>query len=686
MPKYETKDIRNLTLVGHGDSGKTSISELMLFKAGAVARQGKVEDGTSVLDSDPEEKSRKISIDLGVAHFTWKGKEVNLLDAPGYPDFAGEGIAAMAGVETAVLCIHAANGVMVNTRKMWEQATKRGLARAILVNKMDGENVDWAKALGQIQETFGQNCLPVFLPIGQAHSFKGVASVLDPPAPAPAGLLGDLKAAHDKVVEAVVEVDDKLMERYLEAGEITKEERDKAFPQAIARGRLVPILCASARQGGGVEEVMDFLVRFFPSPLEMPPKKGTHPKSKEEVGLDRAPDSPFSAHVFKSTRDQHVGKLTLFRVHSGSLAAETSIYNVRTDKTERIGKLFKLIGREQKLIDKAIPGDIVALTKVEDIAVGDTLATAAAPLLYPAIGWPIPMVSAALEPKNRNDEQKLSQGIGYLADSDPTLVISRDKQTGEVIANGMSKLHLDISLLRLKARYGVEVTTKPPKIPYKETITAKAETSYRHKKQTGGSGQFAEVHLRCWPLERGSGFEFVNEVFGGAISQQYIPSVEKGVRAICDQGVIAGYPVVDIHVEVFDGKEHPVDSKDIAFQIAARECFRELVQKARPALIEPIVTLEVTIPSDKMGAITGDLNSRRGRIQGMDSNGNMQVVRAQVPLSEVMNYATELRSITGGEGYYSVEFSHYDQVPARNQEMIVQKSKAEQAAKAHPEE
>lgn len=686
MPKYDTKDIRNLALVGHGDSGKTSIAELMLYKAGASARQGRVEDGTSVLDSDPEEKARKISIDLGVAHFSWKGKEVNLLDAPGYPDFSGEAIAAMAAVESVVLCIHAANGVMVNTRKMWEQATKRGLARVILVNKMDAENVDWAKTLDQIQKSFGQNCLPVFLPIGQSSSFQGVVNVLDPPAPLPSGVVGDVKAAADKVMEAIVEVDDKLMERYLDSGEISKEERDKAFPQAIARGRLVPVLCASSRQGGGVEEAMDFIVRFLPGVLDMPPKKGVHPKTKEEVSFERVPDAPFSAHVVKSTRDQHIGKLSIFRVHSGSLAAETSIYNVRTEKTERIGKLFKLVGREQKPIDKAIAGDIVALTKVEEISVGDTLATPAAPLLFPPIGWPVPMVSVALEPKNRNDEQKLSQAIGYLADSDPTLIISRDKQTGEVVANGMSKLHLDISLLRLKARYGVEVTTKPPKIPYKETITGKAETSYRHKKQTGGAGQFAEVHLRCWPLERGAGFEFSNAVFGGAISQQFIPSVEKGVRTVCDQGVIAGYPVVDLHVEVFDGKEHPVDSKDIAFQIAARECFKELVLKAKPALIEPIVNLEVTIPSDKMGAITGDLNGRRGRIQGMDSNGNMQVIRAQVPLAEVMNYSTELRSITGGEGYYTIEFSHYDQVPAKIQEQIIQKSRAEQAAKAHSEE
>ncbi len=686
MPKYETKDIRNFTLVGHGDSGKTSFAELVMFKSGATARQGKVEDGTSTLDADPEEKSRKISIDLGLTHLTWKGKEVNLLDAPGYPDFAGEAVAGMAASETAVLCVHAASGVLVNTRKMWEQAAKRGLARAILVNKMDAENVDWAKTLGQIQETFGSKCLPVFLPIGQSDSFKGVVSVLDPPAAAPAGTIGDLKSAHDKVVEAVVEVDEKLMEKYLEAGEITTEERDKALPRAIAAGSLVPILCASSRQGAGVEEAMDFLVRCLPNPLEVPPKKGIHPEKKEEIGFDRTPDAPFSAHVVKSTRDHHVGKLSIFRVHSGTLVAETSIFNVRTGKTERIGKLFKLLGREQKAIDKAIPGDIVALTKVEDISVGDTLATVAHPIAYPSIGWPIPMVSAALEPKNRNDEQKLSQAITYLAESDPTLVMSRDKQTGELIANGMSKLHLDISLLRLKARYGVEVNTKQPKIPYKETITLKAEATYRHKKQTGGSGQFAEVHLRAWPLERGSGFEFENAVFGGAISTQYIPSVEKGVRAICEQGVIAGYPVIDIHVEVFDGKEHPVDSKDIAFQIAARECFRELVAKSRPALIEPVVNLEVTIPSEKMGAIAGDINSRRGRIVGMDTNGNLQIVRAQVPLSEVMNYSTELRSITAGEGTYTIEFSHYDQVPARIQELIVQKSKADQASKTHQEE
>ncbi len=675
MAKYETKDIRNVVLMGHGDAGKTTLVESLLFKAGATSRLGKIEDGTTISDFDAEEKERHISIDLACLHCSWKGVELNIMDAPGYPDFVGEAISGMAAADMAVVAINAASGIMVNTRKVWDLAAERRMPRAVLINKLDLENIALDALLSTIRETFGGDCVHVNAPVGLG---PGLKSVVDLTAPLPQDLAADARAAcaklRERLLERIVEVDDALLTKYLETGEVGKEEAEKALKTAVVTGKLVPVLFTSARKEVGLLEVLDFLAQYAPSPLAVPAAKGAHPETGAEIEVP--PDGKsLVGRIFKVTSDPFVGKISYVRILAGQLLADSSFANARTGHAEKIGKIFRPQGKELTPVDRLIAGEIGALSKVEEIVVSDTICDAASLVKLPEIRFPTSMVSLAVEPKSRGDEQRISQSLAKVADSDPTFKVTRDRQTAELVISGTSNLHLDVNLNRLKRRYEVQVTTKVPKIPYKETILAKGDGHYRHKKQTGGAGQFAEVWLRVEPLERGKGFEFENETYGGSIPLQFIPSVEKGVRSIMETGVLAGYPIVDVKVAVYDGKDHPVDSKDIAFQIAAREAFKLAFMAARPALLEPIVILEVNVPVKFMGSITSDLNSRRGRILGMDAASGMQVIKAQIPLSEVTNYSTELRSTTGGEGHYTIELSHYDPVPSHVAQTIVEKSK-----------
>ncbi|MDQ7778693.1 MAG: elongation factor G [Planctomycetota bacterium] len=676
MGKYETKDLRNIVLIGHGDAAKTSLAESMLFKAGATSRLGKVEEGSTVSDFDPEEKERRYSIDLAVLHCNWKGAELNILDAPGYPDFIGEAISGIAAADLAVVVINAAAGVMVNTRKVWDYAKGRGLPRCIVINKIDQENLDINALLDSIRETFGDSCVQASAPVGIGPGLKAIVDLVSPlPADLPADLKGQFGKLREKLIERAVEADDKLLEKYLEGGEVSKEETDRSLRVAIASNKLVPIMFAAPRKELGVGELLDFLGRFAPSPLDAAPIKGQHADTGAELVV--APTAPMlCVRAFKVTSDPFVGKISYVRVLAGALVPDSTVMNSRTKRNEKIGKVLRPMGKEFVPVDRLVTGDVGALAKIEEIAVSDTLCDAALPVKLPEISFPTSMVSLAVEPKSRGDEQRISQSLAKLADSDQTFKFTRDRQTSEMIISGISNLHLDVAINRLKRRFEVQVVTKSPKIPYKETIVGKGDATYRHKKQTGGAGQFAEVWLRVEPAERGKGFEFVNDVYGGAIPLQFIPSIEKGVKNVMETGVLAGYPVVDVKVSVYDGKDHPVDSKDIAFQIAGREAFKLAFAAARPVLLEPIANLEVTIPMKFMGSITSDLNSRRGRILGMDSLGSLQVIKAQIPLSEVTNYSTELRSITGGEASYSLELSHYDAVPAHLTQNIVEKSKA----------
>ncbi len=676
MASYETKDIRNVAFAGHGHSGKTTLIEAMLFKAGATKRLGRVEEGSSILDFEPEEKERKSTIDSAVAHCSSGGAEIIVVDTPGYPDFLGQVVGALRAVETAVICVNAGAGIAVNTRKTWDLAGREGLARAVMITHCDAENVKLDEVLGSIQQTFGPQCVPAAVPVGEGPTFKGAVNVLSPSSPLATAVGDALGAATERFLESVLEVDDALLERYLEGQKPSLEDIRRVTAIAVARGKIVPILYSAAPKDLGVEDVLSFVAAYFPSPLTGVKRRAAAAASGEGAELAPDPAAPLAAQVFKTTWDPFVGKQTYFRVFSGTIASETSFFNARTGKNERIGHLLRPMGKETAPVAKGISGDILALAKAESLQIGDTLTEERRPVQVQGLTYPKPMVSLAVEHKKRGDEQKIGSSLQKIADEDLSFQIRRDSQTKEMVMSGVSNLHLDVLMHRMKRRFDVEVTTKPPRIPYLETISAGGDARYRHRKQTGGAGQFAEVALRIEPLERGKGFEFENEIFGGAISGPFVASTEKGIRQVLEKGAIAGYPIVDVKATVYDGKEHPVDSKDIAFQVAGRNAFKEAMQTAKPVLLEPVVVIEISVPSRFMGDITGDLNSRRGRIIGMDSQGDLQIIKAQVPLAEVSNYSTELRSITGGEGSYSLEFSHYDIVPSRIAEGIITRARA----------
>ncbi|HZE97496.1 MAG TPA: elongation factor G [Planctomycetota bacterium] len=669
MPKYETKDIRNIVLVGHNSSGKTTLGEAMLFKGKASARMGSVDDGTSVLDFEPEEKERKNSIDLAAASVNVHGREINILDAPGYPDFVGEAICGLNAVETAVVCINAVDGIRVNTRKMWDLAQKAGVARVILVNKMDLDNIKFLDLITSIRETFGKECVPVLLPQGSGDSLKGVVSVITNYAGAP----NELKTLADESREKLMEADDKMIEEYLEGKPVTTEELAAALPKAFAQNKLVPILCASAKKDIGVAEFMDFIAKFAPSPLDVPPKKGIDPEKKAEIS--RPPGSPFSGQVFKSIADPVVHRLSYVRIYSGSLAADQPLFNQRTAKAARIGALYKPFGKDHHTCSVAVAGDIVCVAKVDELNTCDTVCDPHALIQYPRIEFPLSMVSQAVEPKTKQDLARMSESMHKMADSDPTFHFSRDAGTGELVITGRSKLHVEVILHRLKRKFHVEVITHPPRLALKEAILTAAEGHHKHKKQSGGHGQYGEVYLRLKPTPRGEGFKFTDNISQGRIPQQYVPAIEKGIRKTIEKGVIAGYPVVDVEVEVYDGSYHDVDSGPASFELAGSKAFKDAFAKSKPVILEPVVHIEITVPSKFMGDITGDLNSRRGRIEGMDSQGQMQVVRAHIPMMEIMDYETQLRSVTGGEGSYSTEPSHYDVMPHKLAEAVIAKAK-----------
>ena len=668
MGQYETKDIRNVAFVGHGASGKTSLVEGILFKAGATKRLGCVDEGTSVSDFDSEEKERKTTIDSSVLHCNWQNKEINVIDTPGYPDFISGAIGALNAVETAVVVISATSGIQVNTQKMWNIATEAGLARVIVITKMDGENVDYPALLDSIQKTFGGECLPLMLPVGHGSEFKGVVDVFNLPDEVPDEVIGNVDSSREKLVEGIVSVCDTQLEKYLEGQEISDETLQGCFSTAIAAGSIVPVLCCNNKKELGIESVVDIIAKFTPSPEKGLACKCASVKedkvSEDEIDVEVSKSAPFSAQVFKSITDPFVGKLSFFRVYSGTLEGHPEVYNARSKKSEKIGHMFRAFGKEQQEIKSAIPGDIVTISKIDDISVSDTLCDPHTKVKFEDIKFPNPMASLAIEPKSREAEQKISETLNRLVAEDSTFKVSRDVQTHELVVTGMSNLHLDVILSRLKSRYEIEVDSRQPKIPHKETITTKASAQYKHKKQTGGKGQYGEVYLRIEPLERGAGFKFVTKIVGGAIPSQYIPAVEKGLKETLTKGILSNNPIVDVRVELYDGSFHNVDSSEAAFKIAASKAFHLAFNDAKPVLLEPVVNIEVTTPSEFMGEITGNLSSRRGRVQGMDSFGDLQVVQASIPMDEVKNYETELKSMTGGRGSYTMELSHYDIVPS----------------------
>ncbi|RKY26094.1 MAG: elongation factor G [Planctomycetota bacterium] len=669
MPASKPSDIRNIVLLGHGGAGKTSLGEAMLFAAKVTTRLGSVIDGSSLLDASDIEKERQHSVDPGLAYVDHAGKTLNIIDAPGYPDFVGGAITSIAGADTAVLVISATAGIEVNTRRLFKAARSAGLPVAIVVTKIHGENINLQELMGSIHETFGSTCHSMNLPANGGKTvvdcFANTQGDSD---------WGEVAKAHETLIESVIEADEEMMEAYLGGEEIPAGKLSDAFGAAMVEGTIMPVFFTSARDNVGVTEFMDAASKYFPAPGMVPgqPIMNDTGEEAQEVAIEPDAAKPFVGQAFKITTDPFVGKLAWVRILQGTAKGDTH-YHLRDEKkTAKIGHLFKVQGSGTDEIKQAVAGDIIALAKVEEIAAGDVLHADGEAMFRAMPPTPTPMYSLAVTPKSRGDEQKISEALHRLTDEDPTFQASRDPQTHETVISGIGDLHLRMILTKMKTRFHIEVDTKPPKIPYLETILAKAEGHHRHKKQTGGAGQFGEVYLRVEPLERGAGFEFENALFGESIPRQYLPAIEKGVRDVMTVGAVAGYPMQDIKVSVYDGKHHPVDSKEVAFRAAGKHAFIDAVKNAKPALLEPIVDMEITVPANFMGDIASDLAGRRGRIQGQDMMpGNIAVVKAQAPLSEVMQYNSQLRSVTGGQGSYTMELSHYEPVPGNVQQQIV---------------
>jgi len=678
MAKYTTENIHTVALVGHGGAGKTLLAEALLWKTGVIGAMGSTERGTTVCDFDPLEKQYGHSLNSALVNFPYKGIHVHLVDTPGMPDFAGQSIAALAAVETAVVVINAQTGIELNTTRMMRSATKRGLCRMILVNKIDAENADPEGLLRRIQEVFGKECLPINLP---AHGGKDVVDCFFNPDGE--SDFSSVKSAHSALIDQVVEVDEELMNLYLEQGsELSPEQLHAPFEKALREGHLVPVCFASARTGAGVMEFLDILARLAPNATEgnPPPFVKSPGPEGEEFHAQPDPRKHVLAHVFKIIMDPYVGKVAVFRVHQGTVAKDTQLYIGEGKRAFKTGHLFQLQGKEYVEVDSLVPGDLGAVTKIDEIDFNAVLHDSHDEdhIRLRSLEFPTPMHSIAVETKKKGDEQRLFEVLHKLEMEDPCVWIERHPTTHETVVRGLGDLHMRVKLEKMQQQYKMEVTVKPPKIPYRETVTRKAEGHCRHKKQTGGAGQFGEVFLRIEPLPRGTGFEFVDIVKGGVIPTVYIPAVEKGVRQALDHGVVAGYPVEDLRVIVYDGKYHAVDSKEIAFVTAGRKAVIDAILKASPIMLEPIVTIEIMAPDRFVGDLTADLSGKRGQVTGTESSGgDLMSIKGMVPLSEVSSYQSRLRSVTGGQGAYTIEFSHYAPVPPQTQQELASQFKLE---------
>jgi elongation factor G len=663
-----TSDIRNIVLLGHGGSGKTSLAEAMLHKTGATNRLGSVDDKTSICDYYDEEKEHQHSIQSAVVNIQHAGKLINIIDTPGYPDFVGPSIKSIPAAETAIIVISAAAGIETNTRKMADLAAKADIPRLIVINKMDAENVSLPELIKNIQETFGTQCRCANMPGADKASI--IDCIKNESGDSP---LMDVSQAHTDLIESVIEADDELMESYLGGEEISAEKIASVFVEALKAGTLIPIVFTDARKGTGIQELLDIIVNYTPSPTHAKPTVLKDGDSSTELTAD--PAGPLAGLVFRIGFDPRSNmKYSTIRIFSGTLKSDTNLLRNDEKKSIRPGHILKSQGGETNEIDAGVAGDIITLAKVEELKTGDLIHDGKVSGKFELPAVPEPMFSLALEPAARGDEQKISTALEKLCEEDPCFKVTRDTQTKELVANGLGDLHLRIMLEKMKNRYKLSVTTKEPKIPYRETITAKAEGHYRHKKQTGGAGQFGEVYLRVEPAERNSdpSLQFSWDIFGGSIPGQYEPAVAKGINDVMQNGVVAGFPLQDVKVSIYDGKHHPVDSKEVAFRAAGKGAFIDAIQKAKAVLLEPIVDMEVTIPAENMGDIAGDLASKRGRVMGQDMlPGNYIVVKAQVPLAEVTQYNSQLKSVTGGRGSYSMSLSHYEIVPPNVQQQII---------------
>lgn len=689
MAQAELDKLRNVGILGHGGSGKTSLGEAMLFAAGATQRLGKVQDGTSVLDHEPEEIRHHVSISTAFHSLAWNKYPVTLIDTPGYAAFLADSINCLRGFSSAVFVLNPAVGLRVEAERLWARANEVRVSRLLFVCKMDHEQANVQERIAPLLEGLEAKGVYLQLPIGTEANFKGVVDLLSmkafiyngdsgkcTEAEIPADLKDSAEEWRQKMVEDVSESDDELLEKFLDGKELTTEELKKGLRDGTRERKLFPILFGSPLRQVGIAQLLDAVVDYLPSPLEAAEAEGENPANGEAVKRKADANAPFSAYVFKTLIDPFAGKLSIMRVMSGRIAPDTPCYVPNRQLREKVGHLFRLEGKKQEAVKEALAGEIVAAAKFKDIATGDTLCDEKAPIKYESPVHFAPNISFALEPKSKADEDKLPQGLHRIREEDQTIELHRDEETRDFILSGMGQQHIEIIVEKLKRKYSAEVVLKAPKVPYKETIRSSASAQGRQKKQTGGHGQFGDTWIKVEPLPHGAGFEFVDKIVGGAIPRNFIPAVEKGIREAMAGGHLAGYPMVDVRATLYDGSYHDVDSSDMAFRIAASMGFKNAVEKAKPVLLEPVMNMEVSVPDECMGDVIGDLNSRRGKVLGMDTKGHTQVIKSRVPMAEVLKYAQDLRSITSGRGEFHMEFSHYEELPPHLAEKVIKEAKA----------
>ncbi|MGQ9572869.1 MAG: elongation factor G [Dehalococcoidia bacterium] len=682
MKEYATDSIRNVVLIGHGSTGKTSLSEAILFNAKAINRLGRVDDGTTTSDFDPDEIRRSFSVNLSVLPCEWQACKLNILDTPGYADFVGEVKCGVRAADAAVIVVCAASGVQVGTEYAWTYADEQNLPRLVFINRMDRENADFRQTLSQLQEMYGQKCVAFQLPLGTQADFKGVVDLLTMKAyvgekneaqEIPAELLDQATSLREKLVEAAAETDDALITKYLEGEDLSEEELRQGLRTGVIGGSLVPVLAGSASKNVGVTLLMDALCNYLPSPADI----AVAVQDGEPLRADAK--GPLAALVFKTTADPYVGRLTYFRVYCGTLKADSQAWNANKGTAERIGPLYLIRGKSQEQVTEVVAGDIGAVAKLAETSTGDTLCSREKPVILPGISFPEPAFSGAVYPKSKADLDKMGSALSRIAEEDPTLRISRNQDTGETIMSGLGDSHVEVAVEKIRRKFGVDLELTTPKVPYKESITVGSSAEYTHKKQTGGHGQYARVSLELEPLPRGSGVEFTDRIVGGVVPKQYIPSVEKGVVEALQEGVLARYPLIDMKVTLFDGKDHPVDSSDIAFKIAGAAALKKAAQQGRPVLLEPLMTMQIVVPEANTGDVISDLNGKRAKVLGMTPRGSYTVIEAQAPLAEVQHYSADLRSMTQGRGSYSMQFSHYEEVPAHIAQRIIEQAQKEKS-------
>ena len=686
MKIYGTDKLRNIALISHSGAGKTSLAEAMLFVSKSTNRLGKVDEGTSIMDYEPEEIRRNISINLSTAPCEWNGHKLNVLDSPGYFDFVGDVMAALRVADGALIVVCASSGVEVGTEKAWNYAEEYDMPRMIFINKLERENANFDQTLNQLTEAYGQKIVPVQLPIGVAENFKGFVDLIQQKAyvwdnnslkedSIPEDMVDVVETARETLIEAVSVTDDELMMKYLEGKTLTNEEIDAALAVGTRTGEVVPVLCGSATSNVGIDQLLDYCVKCMPSPLQRD-NIGVDLETGEEVELSYEDSKP-CALVYKTTADPYVGKLTSFKVLSGSIKSDGVVHNVNKQKDERVGQLFVLKGKESIPVDEITAGDLGAVAKLQNTSTNDVLSVKGSSIVAKGIEFPKPVMTMAVEPKSKGDEEKISSGLSRLAEEDPTFTVEKSRETGQILISGLGDLHLEIMCSRLHKKFGAEVELSTPLVPYRETIRSKAKIEGKHKKQSGGRGQYGHVWIEIEPGTDNpeDQLEFVDNIFGGAVPRQYIPAVEKGIRETMEEGIIAGYPIVALKVILYDGSYHSVDSSEMAFKIAASMALKKGFLEANPVLLEPILNVNVTVPENFMGDVMGDLNKKRGKILGMEPKGSNQVIRAQAPMSEMFRYAIDLRSITQGRGSFTSEFSHYEEVPPQIADAVIAASK-----------